>query len=352
MYNKIKIMELELSSACNSFCPGCPRYVTNEDTLELFKNHNVNPQAHLTEEQLVPVFENLEEGAMVEIIGTVGDPFANPNIYNIIKRLYEINPKVDLSIHTNGSLQKPEVYEKLARFMNRATGWKIVFSIDGLEDTNHLYRIGVSWNKIMDNVKAFISKHGLAYWKFIEFPHNINQIEQARAMAKDLGFASFSTRENQADNDFIARTVHNGESTLTIVNQNFNDSKYYGPIDKTLNKNKHLRWMPNFTGPMVPRCARAQYMHIRGDGKVFPCCHFAAQEHNVTEYFRQEIRNVMSMNDSNWNDLNHNHFNDIISHDNWKRVEQNFSSDDPCTACIFACDSGKQDRKNVAEIPE
>ena len=61
------------------------------------------------------------------------------------------------------------------------------FSIDGLEDTNHLYRQDVEWDKIMERAKKFIGAGGRAEWKFIIFRHNQHQVEEARSLSKELG---------------------------------------------------------------------------------------------------------------------------------------------------------------------
>ena len=57
---------------------------------------------------------------------------------------------------------------------------KVIFAIDGLEDTNHLYRVNTNFNKIMENAKAFINAGGIARWDFIAFAHNEHQIEEAK----------------------------------------------------------------------------------------------------------------------------------------------------------------------------
>ena len=65
------------------------------------------------------------------------------------------------------------------------------FSIDGLADTNKLYRIGINHDRVMANAKAFIEAGGKARWKFIVFRHNEHQVEEARELAKDMGFWQF-----------------------------------------------------------------------------------------------------------------------------------------------------------------
>ena len=43
------------------------------------------------------------------------------------------------------------------------------FSVDGLEETNHLYRQGVKWEHVERNMKAFINAGGRARWDYLIF---------------------------------------------------------------------------------------------------------------------------------------------------------------------------------------
>mgnify|MGYP000657292039 CR=1 FL=1 len=65
-----------------------------------------------------------------------------------------------------------EFWKKLASY-DRV---RVLFGIDGLNDTNHLYRINVNWDALMRNVKSYISNGGTASWQFIVFDHNQHQI--------------------------------------------------------------------------------------------------------------------------------------------------------------------------------
>ena len=62
------------------------------------------------------------------------------------------------------------------------------FSIDGLKNTNELYRRKLEWEKLMRNASAFIEAGGVAYWDMLVFKHNEHQIEEVRQLAKNMGF--------------------------------------------------------------------------------------------------------------------------------------------------------------------
>lgn len=124
--------------------------------------------------------------------GSYGDPIVHPDFLGILEDFRRKNPTVWLYIHTNGGTRNPDWWEKLANILN---GYgKIDFGIDGLEDTNHIYRKNVSWIKLMQNVRAFITAGGKAQWNYIVFEHNEHQVEQARQLSTDLGFESFLSR--------------------------------------------------------------------------------------------------------------------------------------------------------------
>lgn len=55
----------------------------------------------------------------------------------------------------------------------------VVFSIDGLADTNHIYRRGAVWDKIVENAEAFIKAGGSAHWDMLVYQHNQHQVDSA-----------------------------------------------------------------------------------------------------------------------------------------------------------------------------
>jgi hypothetical protein len=70
----------------------------------------------------------------------------------------------------------------------------VVFSIDGLEDTNPVYRVNSNWNKLMSNVEAYISAGGSAHWDMLVYKHNQHQVDACEKLAKDMGFTWFRAK--------------------------------------------------------------------------------------------------------------------------------------------------------------
>ena len=61
----------------------------------------------------------------------------------------------------------------------RANSSFIEFHIDGLVDTNHLYRINIRFSKIMANARAFLDTGATGEWHFIPFKQNQHQLAEA-----------------------------------------------------------------------------------------------------------------------------------------------------------------------------
>ena len=106
----------------------------------------------------------------------------------IVKRK---NPRAKISIATNGGMKSPKWWHELGTILGPND--HVIFGIDGLEDTNWIYRINVRWNNVINNLKEFISAGGNAHWQFISFAHNEHQIKEAEEFAYSLGVKRFFT---------------------------------------------------------------------------------------------------------------------------------------------------------------
>ena len=187
-YNIIDEYQIEITSLCNAACPQCPRNNLGED---------VNPYMPLTNisrevlDKAFPI-ELVQRIRQVFFCGSYGDPIAHADFLDILKDFRKKSPTVWLYIHTNGGIRNTKWWAELAQVLN---GYgKIDFGIDGLADTNHIYRKNVKFDRLIENVKAFIGAGGKAQWNYIVFEHNEHQVEQARQLSIDLGFGSFLPR--------------------------------------------------------------------------------------------------------------------------------------------------------------
>lgn len=188
-YQEIKTVHLEITERCNASCPQCSRNINGGETNQYLKDRE------LYLEDIVKIFPTsfVQQLNHIYMCGNYGDPIVAKDTLEVFRYFRECNPNIILSMNTNGSARTPEYWIELAKILGK-NGY-IIFSIDGLKDTNHLYRRNTNWDKIVDNVTAFISANGIAHWEYIVFEHNEYQIEEAQQLANALGFAKFQLKK-------------------------------------------------------------------------------------------------------------------------------------------------------------
>ena len=187
-YKQINHLHIELTNRCNAACPMCMRFHQSSPLLR--------PDLELGEislQQFKTWFkpELIKQQSVILFCGVHGDPCIAHDTLEIVEYIIESSPETVIMFNTNGGMRNAEWWAKLGTLLKDNPNSSVTFSIDGLEDTNHIYRRNVKWYKLMTNVKSFISAGGRAYWDYLIFKHNEHQIEEARELAKDLGFVWF-----------------------------------------------------------------------------------------------------------------------------------------------------------------
>lgn len=190
-------LQIEPTTACALACPQCARYV----------DEDINPLMTTAElsladiQRLCPVswVQNLRK---MFLCGNFGEPAAARDCLEIMRWFRSINPDIVLGINTSGSLRPAVWWKALAAVMSGPLDYA-VFSIDGLADTNGIYRRRSSWSRIMENALAFIEAGGSAHWDMLVFEHNQHQIDAAEDLARSMGFTWF--RVKYTDRPITAR---------------------------------------------------------------------------------------------------------------------------------------------------
>lgn len=192
--DKINHINAELSNYCNAACPMCARFDVRQNLIKKITNNSHTSLDVFKSKIGEKIIKNLR---MFRSCGIVGDGVMNPECLQIYDFVKTQNKEVHCSINTNGGARSNEFYKEMAKI-----GVNIIFSIDGLEDTNHLYRKNVNWTKMMSNVESFIKAGGHAQWDFLVFKHNQHQVDLAENLSKKLGFKSFKKKTTTRWNDF------------------------------------------------------------------------------------------------------------------------------------------------------
>jgi hypothetical protein len=221
--------------------------------------------------------EVLHQLNSISFCGNYGDPLMNKDLVGMCRYTTQTNPNISIRIHTNASIQNKKYWKELAKSL--PANHIVIFAIDGLEDTNHIYRIGTVFNKIIENAKAFIAAGGNAEWAFLVFKHNEHQIEAAEQMAKDLGFKMFTKKnsnrflltEEYPVFDKAGNTIYNLQPATNnqIVFINVDTIKNYKEIVK---KSEISCFAKN-----------NNEVYIDAQGNLFPCCFIGMTPYNYYE---------------------------------------------------------------------
>ena len=236
---EVEGLHLELTSKCNLNCLHCAR--TDQNTGKKIKTlplQNLNPNV------LEKVLKQLPQVKLVHCCGNYGDIMSYDKIFDILEIIESKNIPL-ARFYTNGSAKNSTYWKKLAsKTKNYA---EIIFSIDGLEDTNELYRKNSNWKKIITNLETFVKNGGNAIWEMLVFSHNQHQVQSAEKFAYSLGVKNFRVKKPDRFHLIDKKTVQ--KSTISRF-------QHIDKEDNNINcKYKKYKWLfLNFEGELMPCC--------------------------------------------------------------------------------------------------
>ena len=183
----IKVLHLEPTDVCQAACSLCAR--ETDPTFDRRQQH------HLDMHKLLQVFDadQIKQLDKMFMCGNYGDPAAGKYTLDIYQAVRKINPDIVLGMNSNGGLQNTLWWHELGRIFNQPRDY-VVFSIDGLEDTNFAYRINVDWKKLINNATAYIQAGGSAHWDMLVYRHNQHQVDACQQLAREMGFKWFRAK--------------------------------------------------------------------------------------------------------------------------------------------------------------
>ena len=202
------------------------------------------------------VNQHLEYLEKVFFCGTVGDPCADKNLLEKIRWIKTINSNIVVGINTNGSIRNPKWWTDCAKLLTGIYDY-VVFSIDGLEDTNHIYRVGVQFKKIMENAQAYIEAGASAHWDMLVFDHNKHQVDECRQLADTMGFTWFRSKETDRWDQYQFDHLKPAKEINEVD---------YQSIDRI-------------------HCERniEESTYVDYKGQEFPCCHISEMYYDATQ---------------------------------------------------------------------
>lgn len=325
----IRLVDLALTSVCNARCMDCARWWQRggriyHNPMDTHANHHWPWQAlcdHLS------VLTHVDQ---VVICGNAGDPMSHPNIADVCEWMCDHWPGVGIEIDTNGSLGTTRTWRRLGRLGNL----RIRFAVDGLEDTNHIYRRRVPWHRVMHNINLWHGLGGQGVLKTIDFPWNQHQRGQIARWAHRLGWSwRLDPRWNPDWDEMIQLTPKD------------TPQPWKGPIHKDRDWKPSVRrqiaqWVSQGR-PMAAECkSHGDWLYINHNHKVWPCCYWANSEYVEWHVQKKHLEHVLKVADPKWNSLDHRSLVEIIRHPIFQGIERLWRGstlDNTSSLCMANC---------------
>jgi len=248
MLRNIKVLHLEPTDVCQAACALCAR--------ETDVNFRKDQQHHLDMHKILQVFD-ADQIAVLEkmfMCGNYGDPAAGKHTLDIYQEFRKLSPNIVLGMNTNGGLQSTLWWHELGRIFKQPQDY-VVFSIDGLEDTNQVYRKNVNWTRLMANAEAYIAAGGAAHWDMLVYRHNQHQVDACEQLARDMGFSWFRAK---------------------VSKRGFTDRLQ-----------QPMSWqLPNVSSAAIDcHALKEQSAFIDAQGRMSPCCWLGSRQQNfITDF--------------------------------------------------------------------
>lgn len=329
-YKNLSVIEIENSTICNARCPQCLRE-------ELAYENIPYNQKYLPVEffDRIPddVYRHLTK---IHFAGTLGDPCSAPNLIDVIKKIKEKNRDLQITISTNGGMKTEIWWKSLAEILSDQD--RVVFAIDGLKDRNHIYRVNVKWDKLINNVKTFIEHGGNASWQFIVFKHNQHQVHAAKALSQKLKFKEFILKKSH-------RFAISKLKGLDVIGAD--GIPIEPPTDEDFEQ--EIKFLPNYkkwkqeTKDLNITCdaIKEESVYIDVEGRVFPCCYTAScvYQYQTTkgQLYNQGWNYFWKQHGGEKINLFKNSWHEILNGQFYENISRSWNTDQRLSICVFSC---------------
>lgn len=304
--NEIKRIHFEISNYCNLACPSCAR----DNRIKY--NQPLNSE-YISLDFIKSKFkpDDLPSLEVVTFSGNVDEPTIHPQLEDIVEYFCSSWDSVNVDISTNGSTRNIGFWKRLGK-LSAKYNFHVVFAIDGLEDTNHIYRKGSEWSKIIRNVRSYLSVDGAkAVWQFVVFDHNQHQVELARSFASSEGIRSFKVRYSGRSHE---------EKTINVFSKGIHSES-----SQVVCRSQHT----------VRTLAPSIFMNYSGD--IAPCC-FQDLHHSFVISYQEN--GLVGMGGKLAYNLHYTDLHDIVEGEYFEYMSSNISTN---PTCIKHCKENKVD---------
>lgn len=343
--SKITTVHIELTDKCQAQCPMCARNYHGGPTRPFIKNGDISLESFRLwfPKHFLARLKNFYS------CGNYGDPAFARDCLEIYSYVRECNPTVRLAIHTNGGMRNPEWWSKLA-----GLNVEVIFAVDGFKGKHEIYRRNTNFDKVIENMKAFIDAGGNARVDSLVFKHNEDDVEDLEKYLLSLGVQSVN---------FVSTTRFYEMEKFKVVDDNFNTQYYLEPatrkeFKKTPNAKLNDLLDLNYRKKVFdkteikPRCVDEQSIYVDPYGNITPCCYVGSDylEQPISESLPIHILRNQSVDNTKemlYNIGIPNCKTGILSTDTdiFSGIENYWQGENKCMTCVKACSNSIVERK-------
>ena len=323
-YSQISHVHFEPTQRCQAACPMCDR--TNN-------SHIKNAEISINQFKQIINSDFVKQLRSFLMCGNHGDPMIAKDTLEMYKWLRYNNEKLHLQMTTNGGGRSDDWWKSLAEIFGEHG--KVSFSVDGLEDTNHLYRVNVDWKRVENSMDVFTQAGGKGVWVFLIFEHNEHQVEEAERMAKLFGLEFVRKKSGRWVQSYKNKKV---DKKITIKGKEIKPPTEPKHQNKSVNRYDKLikshGTFQEYLDKTKIKCKSidTKEIYISAEGLVTPCCWTAGNLYKVYEKIGQNqiwsyIDDVKNIN------VLYKPLNEIIEGNFFKKIEQSWN--------LSSCTQGK-----------
>ena len=315
MIDKIKKIEIEITSDCNAACPGCARTKPARDgTLEI---------NHIRLDDLKRILPNKTymDGKIIRLCGTLGDPMIHPQISDIVE--YFLSNGANVFISTNAGVGTIDTWHKLGMLSNIYQDKLLLQAcIDGHRETNHIYRVNTKFSIIERNLNEYTKnmykgpKHKNK-WVYIVFDHNEHEIEIAKEHAHRLGLRFLlRTGMRNTFNNWIAEIGKKDNKQKKVITttgaKEHKRKKEVFKLDELISNNSIDK---DVIKTIVCRYVHDGEIFISSNQEMWPCCYL--WDHKFKN--EESMEEILSYQ-TGWNSLRKHSIEEILQHPWYDKV--------------------------------
>jgi radical SAM protein with 4Fe4S-binding SPASM domain len=259
-------ISFEPTTSCNLRCPECP------SGLRSFSR----PTGMLQRDFFSSTIDQLHHDLFYLIFYFQGEPYLNPSFLDMVR--YAADKKIYTATSTNGHyLNEANARKTIESGLDR-----LIISIDGTtQEVYEQYRVGGNLEKVLEGARMLMhwkkrlkSKIPFVVFQFLVVRPNEHQLEEARALAKQIGVDAIWFKTAQIY-DF-----ENDPNQLIPLNSSY--SRYRKTENGTV-----------FKGQLANHCWRLWHDPvITWDGLVAPCCFDKDASHRLGDLKQESFATI------------------------------------------------------------